>query len=337
MKCVVFSSKPYDEEFFAAEARDNGGSGVDWELIFRPFRLEAATAGAAAGFDAVCVFVNDVLDGDCLRRLKDGGVKWIVLRCAGFNGVDLEEAKRLGMVVTRVPAYSPHAVAEHTVALLMTLNRQIHRAFNRVRDHNFSLAGLVGTDLYRKTVGLIGLGKIGRTAAKIFRGYGCEVLGFDPQADQAWAAENGVTLCRMDELIERADIVSLHLPLTKETHHLLNAESFGRMKPSAFLVNTSRGKLIDTKALIGALKGGRLGGVALDVYEEEEGVFFEDLSGQVLQDDDLSRLLTFPNVLITAHQAFLTKEALSEIARITLGNLRALGAGGEALPETRLA
>jgi D-lactate dehydrogenase len=254
------------------------------------------------------------------------------LRCAGFNNVDLAAAKSLGLAITRVPAYSPHAVAEHTIALLLALNRKIHRAYNRVREHNFSLSGLVGFDLHGKTVGVVGTGKIGKIATKIFRGFGTEVLAFDPIPSPEWAAALGVCYVAFDTLLANSDIVSLHLPLTPSSRHLLNAANFARMKPGAFLLNTSRGKLVDTTGLIEALKTGRLGGVALDVYEEEEGLFFEDHSGEILQDDELSHLLTFPNVLITAHQAFLTHEALSEIARVTTANLVRL-AEGQPFPE----
>ena len=276
------------------------------------------------GAQAVCVFVNDRLDAPCLEQLHQAGVRLVALRCAGFNNVDLAAAQALGLVITRVPAYSPHAVAEHAIALLLALNRKLHRAYNRVREHNFSLSGLVGFDVHGKTVGVVGTGKIGKIAAQIFRGFGTEVLAYDPQPAPEWAASHGVRYTEFDALLAASDIVSLHLPLSPQTRHLLNAETFARLKPGAFLVNTSRGKLVDTTALIEALKSGRLGGVAMDVYEEEEGIFFEDLSGEILQDDELSRLLTFPNVLITAHQAFLTSEALNEIARVTTENLLCL-------------
>ncbi len=264
------------------------------------------------------------------------GVRLVALRCAGFNNVDLTAAKSLGLAVTRVPAYSPHAVAEHTIGLLLTLNRKIHRAWNRVREHNISLAGLVGFDVAGKTIGIVGTGKIGKITAQIFRGFDATVLAFDPEPAPDWARPHDVRYVEFDALLAASDVVSLHLPLTSQTRHLLNAETFARLKPGACLVNTSRGKLVDTTALIEALKSGRLGGVALDVYEEEEGLFFEDHSGEVLQDDELSRLLTFPNVLITTHQAFLTREALTEIARVTTENLLHAGTG-DFLPDTRLA
>jgi D-lactate dehydrogenase len=332
MNTVAFyDTKPYDREHFERAAR---AGEIQWR--FHEFRLTSETAGSVDGAKAVCVFVNDRLDAPCLEQLRQAGVRLVALRCAGFNNVDLVVAKTLGLAVTRVPAYSPYAVAEHTVALLLALNRKIHRAYNRVREHNFSLSGLVGFDLHGKTVGLAGTGKIGKIAARIFRGFGMEVLAFDPYPSPEWAAETGVRYVDFATLLAGSDIVSLHLPLTPETDHLIDASSLARMKPGAFLLNTSRGKLVDTTSMIEALKSGRLGGVALDVYEEEEGVFFEDHSGEVLQDDELSRLLTFPNVLITAHQAFLTNEALHEIARVTTGNLLRLAEGKPFLPDSVL-
>ena len=313
---AFYDTKPYDREYFERAA--------DSERLrcqFHEFRLTAETAASVAGAQAVCVFVNDRLDRACLEQLHRAGVRHVALRCAGFNNVDTNASTALGIVVTRVPAYSPHAVAEHTVGLLLTLNRKIHRAWNRVREHNFSLAGLVGFDVAGKTIGIVGTGKIGKITAQIFRGFDATVLAFDPAPAPDWARQHGIRYTEFDALLTASDVVSLHLPLTPQSHHLLNAETFGRMKAGAHLINTSRGKLVDTTALIEALKSGRLGGVALDVYEEEEGLFFEDHSGEVLQDDELSRLLTFPNVLITAHQAFLTHEALTEIARVTVENL----------------
>jgi D-lactate dehydrogenase len=260
----------------------------------------------------------------------------VALRCAGFNNVDLAAAREAGIAVVRVPAYSPHAVAEHTLALLLALNRKIHRAYNRVREHNFSLGGLVGFDLHGKTAGIVGTGKIGRITAQILRGFGTEVLAYDPYPSVEWAAAHGVRYTDFASLLAGSDIVSLHLPLTPQSRHLLTTATFAQMKPGAYLINTSRGKLVDTTALLEALKTGRLGGVALDVYEEEEGIFFEDHSGEILQDDELSRLLTFPNVLITAHQAFLTQEALSEIARVTTANLLHFAAGRPLIEESVL-
>lgn len=318
---AVYDTKPYDLLHLPAAA----GPGVD--LRFLNFRLSVDTAGTADGARAVCVFVNDVIDKDCLASLASQGIELVALRCTGFNNVDLEAARDLGIAVTRVPLYSPNAVAEHAVALLLTLNRQVHRSFNRVRDHNFSLQGLVGFDLNGRTAGIVGTGKIGRILARILRGFGMVVVAYDPYPDAAWASREGITYVDPITLSSLSDVISLHVPLTPETHHIIRRETIDCMKPGVILVNVSRGGLIDTVALLEALKTGRLGGVALDVYEEEEGVFFEDLSGTVLQDDLLARMLTFPNVLITAHQAFLTHEALSDIARITGANLRSLVLG----------
>jgi D-lactate dehydrogenase len=319
MIIAFYDTKPYDRDYFKRAA---AGQAVEWR--FHEFRLSADTAPTAQGASAVCVFVNDHLDRPCLEKLAEQGIRLVALRCAGFNNVDLAAARELGVAVTRVPAYSPHAVAEHTVALLLTLNRKIHRAYNRVRELNFSLSGLVGFDLHGKTVGLVGTGKIGRCTAAIFKGFGCRVLAYDPLPQTEWAARHDIEYVALADLLRSSDIVSLHLPLTPETHYLLNAETLALTKPGTYIINTSRGRLVETKALIDALKSGHVGGVALDVYEEEEGIFFEDLSGQVLQDDELSRLLGFPNVLITSHQAFLTEEALSEIARVTVQNLLCL-------------
>ena len=313
---AFYDTKPYDREYFGHAA-----NGTDIILHYHEFRLTAKTASSAQGADVVCVFVNDRLDHGCLTQLAGLGIRLVALRCAGFNNVDREAAAELCITIVRVSAYSPYAVAEHAVALLLALNRKIHRAYNRVREQNFSLSGLVGFDLHGKTVGIIGTGKIGRVTAQIFRGFGCHVLAHDPLPQDQWAAEHHIRYVSMDELLTASDVVSLHLPLTPETHDLLNVTTIAMMKPGAYLVNTSRGKLVDTAAIIVALKSGHLGGVALDVYEEEEGIFFEDLSAEVLQDDELARLTSFPNVLITAHQAFLTHEALTEIARVTLDSI----------------
>ena len=322
IEIAVYDTKPYDREYLAHAP---GAERIAWR--FHEFRLSAETAPAAKGAPAVCVFVNDQADRACLEILAALGVKLLALRCAGYNNVDVAAARALGLAVVRVPAYSPHAVAEHAVALLLTLNRKIHRAFNRVRELNFSLSGLVGFDLHGKTVGIVGTGKIGRIAAQIFRGFGCELLAHDPFPAEDWAAGHAVHYVSFDTLLATSDIISLHAPLTPETLRLLDEKTIARMKPGVFIVNTSRGKLIETSSLIAALKTGHVGGVALDVYEEEEGIFFEDLSGQVLADDELARLLSFPNVLITAHQAFLTHEALSEIARVTTANVLQLESG----------
>jgi D-lactate dehydrogenase len=316
LEVAVFDAKPYDREFFAPANHD---AKIFWRFL--ECRLSTETAETARGAQAVCVFVNDRVDRPCLEILAKLGIKLIALRCAGFNNLDLAAARSLNLAVVRVPAYSPHAVAEHTVALLLALNRNIHRAFNRVREHNFALNGLVGFDIYQKTIGVVGTGRIGRIVAQIFRGFESTVLAYDPFPSPDWADEHGIRYTQLDELLCTSDIVTLHVPLTSETSHLLREETFAKMKRGAYLINTSRGKLIDTRALIQSLKRGQLGGVALDVYEEEEGIFFEDHSSQLLLDDELSRLLTFPNVLITAHQAFLTREALTEIARVTSENI----------------
>ena len=322
MITAVYDTKSYDREWLQ---RAGEGSGIDWR--FWEFRLTAQTAPMARGAAAVCVFVNDQVDRECLQALVDGGVKWVVLRCTGHNNVDVEAARELGIMVARVPAYSPYAVAEHAVALLLTLNRKIHRAYSRVRDLNFSLHGLEGFDLYGKTAGIFGTGRIGRITAGILRGFGMRVLAYDPFPAADWAGQAGVTYMDAASLVRQSDVISLHVPLTPQTRHLIRGETLALMKREAIIINVSRGKLIDTAALIDALKAGRLGGVGLDVYEEEEGIFFEDLSGQVLQDDELARLLTFPNVLITSHQAFLTREALGDIARSTVANLVAMASG----------
>ncbi len=331
IETAVYDTKSYDRDYLS---RAPGTEGIGWH--FHEFRLSAATAPAATGAQAVCLFVNDTADRACLEILAELGVRLLALRSAGYNNVDLAACRDLGLAVVRVPAYSPHAVAEHAVTLLLALNRKIPRAFNRVRDFNFSLGGLEGFDLHGKTVGIVGTGRIGRVAAQIFRGFGCTVLAHDPMPDAAWAAAQDARYVAFEALLAGSDIVSLHLPLLPETFHLLNERTLERMKPGVFIVNTSRGKLIDTLALIAALKAGHIGGVALDVYEEEEGIFFEDLSGKALQDDELSLLLSFPDVLITAHQGFLTKEALGEIARVTTANLLRLGSGGAFLEGTVL-
>lgn len=331
IRAAFFDTKPYDRQYFE---RAQGAEKLS--LIFHEFRLSSETVAVARDADVVCVFVNDRLDRPCIEALAAAGVKLIALRCAGYNNVDLAAAKERGIPVVRVPAYSPHAVAEHTVALLLALNRKIHRAYHRVRDQNFSLSGLVGFDLYGKTVGIVGTGRIGRITAEIFSGFGTKLLAYDRTPSTEWATSRGVTYTDFHDLLAQSDVVSLHLPLTPDSHYLINEKTIGHMKPGAHLVNTSRGKLIDTSAVIDALKSGQLGGVALDVYEEEEGIFFEDLSGLVLQDDELSRLLTFPNVLITAHQAFLTDEALTEIARVTSENIVRFSDGRTFLDGTQL-
>ena len=313
---AVFDAKPYDRDYIT---RTSGADKLDWR--FQEFRLDAKTVLAADGAQVVCAFVNDVLNREVLEHLAGSGIQLVALRCAGFNNVDLEAAKELGIAITRVPSYSPHAVAEHTIALILALNRKIHRAYNRVREMNFSLSGLVGFDLFGKTAGVLGTGKIGRIVAEILHGFGMRVLAFDLYPNQEWATQNGIQYVEPRTLARESDLITLHLPLTPQTDHIVNKDTLALTKPGVMLINVSRGRLIHTRALIEALKSGHMGGVALDVYEEEEGIFFEDLSGEVLHDDELARLLSFPNVLVTAHQAFLTHEALSEIARITVENV----------------
>ena len=317
---AAFDTKPYDREALLEASADHG---IDWHFL--EFRLSQDTAPAAKNARAVCVFVNDRLDRPCLEILANEGVELIALRCAGFNNVDIDSARELKLTVTRVPAYSPHAVAEHAVALLLTLNRKIHRAFNRVRELNFSLNGLVGFDLFGKTAGIIGTGKIGRVTAQILRGFGMRLLAYDVFPDREWAAHHGVEYVEsVPDLLQNSHVISLHAPLTPETRYLISDDTLPLIRPGSILLNVSRGALVETRALIDALKSGLLAGVGLDVYEEEEGIFFEDLSNCVLHDDELARLLTFPNVLITSHQAFLTREALSEIACATVANVSAL-------------
>lgn len=313
---IVYDTKPYDRDYLGA------ATGAErFNLRFNKFRLEPETAPTAEGAKAICVFVNDHVGCDTLEALARLDVRMVALRCAGFNNIDVKAAREMGIAVSRVPSYSPHAVAEHTVALILTLNRKIHRAFNRVRELDFSLNGLVGFDLHGKTAGVIGTGKIGRIVCRILKGFGMTVLASDPYPNKEWAVQNGVEYTDCAKLAGESDIISLHTPLTAETDHLICSDFISKMKPGAMLVNVSRGRLVHTAALIEGLKSGQVGGVALDVYEEEEGVFFENLSGLVLQDDELARLLTFPNVLITSHQAFLTREALSEISRVTVENI----------------
>lgn len=320
MRVMAYSVRRFEREALTAAFAD----GVH-DLHVTDAPLNAATAAAAGGFDAVSIFVSDRADATTLGRLHAGGVRALVLRSAGFNHVDTAAAGALGLALARVPEYSPHAVAEHAVGLLLCLNRKLHRAYNRVREANFSLDGLVGFDLVGKTVGVIGTGRIGRVFADIMRGFGCRVSAYDrrPAADAPFA------YVPLERLYAESDVISLHVPLTPETRHLIDDAVFAAMKPGAVLVNTGRGALVDTPALIRALKGGRLGGAALDVYEEEENVFFNDLSDRVLDDDVLARLLTFPNVVLTAHQAFLTHEALFAIAHTTRANIDALAAGRE--------
>lgn len=321
MKTTVFSAKPYDEQFLTAA---NARFGHD--LVFIENRLDTATAPLAAGARAVCVFVNDRLDAACLGALHAAGVRFIALRCAGYNNVDLAATRRLGLAVARVPAYSPEAVAEHALALLLTLERRTHKAYNRVRDGNFALDGLLGRTLHGRTVGVVGTGNIGRAFARIMLGLGCRVLAHDVAEDAALRAL-GVRYVPLEDLWPAAEILSLHCPLLPGTRHLVRRDTLALMRDGTTLINTSRGGLVDTEAAIEALKSRRLGALGLDVYEEEASLFYEDRSRQVIQDDVFMRLTTFPNVLITGHQAFFTHEALETIAETTLANLADFAAG----------
>jgi D-lactate dehydrogenase len=331
-RIALFDTHAFERVAFAAANERHR-----FDLTFFEPRLTHETAALTAGFDAVCPFVNDRLDAETLAALHANGVRLIALRSAGYNHVDLRVAAALGLPVVRVPEYSPYAVAEHAVALLLALNRKIHRAFNRVREANFSLDGLVGFDLHGKIVGLVGTGRIGRVMATIMRGFGCRVLAADLQPDESFAEQLPLRYVSLPELYRESDIVSLHVPLTPSTYHLIDAEALQTMKRGVVLINTGRGALIDTRALIDALKSEHVGAAGLDVYEEEEGVFFRDLSDRVLQDDVLARLLTFPNVLITSHQAFLTREALANIAETTLANIATFGRGEPLQNEVRAA
>lgn len=330
MRVAVFSSRQYEIPFFE---RANVEAGH--ELRFLEPRLTAETVALAAGFDAVSLFVNDQPSGAVLRELAATGTRLLALRSAGFNHVDLTTATELGLTVVRVPAYSPYAVAEHAAALILSLNRKLHRAYTRVREMNFALDGLLGFDLHGKTVGVIGTGNIGTVFCRIMLGFDCEVLASDPYPSDECIAM-GVTYVPTDELLARSDIVALHCPLTPDTHHMINAPTFSRMKQGVMLINTSRGALVDTRAAIAALKSGRLGHLGLDVYEEEAHLFFENLSDTVIHDDTFARLLTFPNVLITGHQGFFTREALDRIARTTIDNITAFATGRGEMHEVTL-
>ncbi|WP_414834082.1 2-hydroxyacid dehydrogenase [Afifella sp. YEN Y35] len=315
MKVAVFSTKNYDRSFI-----EKAGEGSGHEFHFFEPHLTRETAPLARGADAVCIFVNDSADAETLASVKEEGVRFVALRCAGFNNVDLAAAHRLGMSVARVPAYSPHAVAEYTIGLILALNRKLCRAHNRVREGNFSLEGLLGFDLKGKTAGVVGTGAIGAVVVKILRGFGMNVLTYDLRENPDCLAD-GARYVSLDELFAESDVITLHCPLTPGTRHLVDADRIASLKPGCMLINTSRGALVDAPALIEGLKSGQIGSLGLDVYEEEADLFFEDLSNYMLQDDVFARLLTFPNVLITGHQAFFTEEALSAIAETTIANL----------------
>lgn len=316
MKVAVFSTKSYDRKFLEAANTE-----YQHELVFLEPRLTPETCMLAAGSQAVCAFVNDQLDAKTLTGLASQGIKLIALRSAGFNHVDIGKATELGITVVRVPAYSPYAVAEHTIGLILTLNRRIHRAYARIREGNFSLDGLLGFDLHGKTIGIIGTGKIGTLVAQILKAFGCKLVAYDKSPSSRLCQELAVEYVSLPQLLATTDIISLHCPSIPDTYHLINAETIAQMKTGVMLINTSRGALIDTKAVINGLKSGKIGYLGLDVYEQEGELFFEDFSNTVIQDDLFERLLTFPNVLITGHQAFFTVDALNSIAKTTLANI----------------
>ncbi|MEH2066843.1 MAG: 2-hydroxyacid dehydrogenase [Nostoc sp.] len=329
MKVAVFSTKAYDRQFLSAV-----NSPTEHELVFFEPRLNQDTAILAAEFPAVCVFVHDQVDAPTLELLASRGTHLVVLRCAGFNNVDLQAAADLGITVVRVPAYSPYGVAEHAVGLILSLNRKIHRAYNRVRESNFSLDGLLGFNLHQRTVGIIGTGKIGLILGQIMKGFGCDILAYDVYHNPELEALGGKYV-ELPELFATSDIISLHCPLTPETHHLIDAEAIEQIKSGVMLINTSRGALIDTQAVIEGLKSGKIGYLGVDVYEQESELFFEDLSGEIIQDDIFQRLTTFPNVLITGHQAFFTAEALYKIAETTFANISDVEQGRPCANEIR--
>jgi D-lactate dehydrogenase len=313
MKVAIFSTQSYDKQFFDLVNTDFGH-----ELVFLEPVLNAKTAILAKGCQAVCVFVNDLVDADTLKVLHDSGITTLVLRCAGFNQIDLETAKGFGINVFRVPSYSPEAVAEHAVAMIMTLNRKTHKAYNRIREGNFSLERLIGFNLSGKKAGLIGLGQIGLAFARIMQGFGTEVLAYDPVVKDV---PSYIQLVEYDTLISTVDIISIHCPLNEHTRHMVDRQSFEKMKDGVMLINTSRGAILDSSDAIEALKAGKLGYLGIDVYEQEDKLFFRDLSESLIADEQILRLMSFPNVLITAHQGFFTNEALTEIAHTTLQNL----------------
>ena len=320
MRVAVFSTKIHDREYLSA-----ANAGLH-ELEFLESKLTKETAPLANGMPAVCIFVNDTASAEVLDLLAHGGTRLLALRSAGFNHVDIEAAHLLGMSVVRVPAYSPNAVAEFTVGMILALDRKYHRAHNRVREGNFSLEGLLGFDLHTRTVGIVGTGKIGHLVARILSGFGCRIVAHDPYPNDE-TVRLGVEYLDLRRLLGESDIITLHTPLTPETHHLMDEAALRLVKPGAMLINTSRGALVDTEAAIDALKDGRLGSLGLDVYEEEADLFFEDLSNQVIADDVFSRLLTFPNVLVTGHQAFFTNDALTQIAETTIANITKFESG----------
>lgn len=323
MKIIVFDIHGFENTLLKEHL------GKKHDLKFVDVKLSEHTVDLAKGFDAAVVFIHDTVSAVVLESLKQSGIRFLVTRSAGFNHIDLQAAKRLNIRVANVPKYSPYAVAEHAIALMLTLNRKIIRAHHRLMDLNFSLNGLVGFDMHEKTVGIIGLGKIGRVMARILCGFGCKILGYDVQPDRSLAKDFCVNFTTLDELYQNSDIITLHAPLNAQTHYLINQDSLAKMKKGVMLINTSRGGLINTQDVIKAIKSGKIGYLGLDVYEEENELFFEDHSEDILQDDVIARLMTFPNVLITSHQAFLTHEAIENIAHTTAENLDCFAANGK--------
>ncbi len=322
MKIAFFDTKPYDRKSFDEVNKDFG-----FDITYFDAHLKPQTAELGAGFDAVCAFVNDTLNKEVIAHLAEHGVRIIGLRCAGYNNVDFKAA--YGRIhVVRVPAYSPYAVAEHAVALMMALNRKTHKAYNRIRDGNFSINGLLGFDMHNKTAGIIGTGKIGRCLVSILRGFGMQVLAYDAYPEKEYAKSSGISYVSLEQIYKRSDVISLHCPLNKETEHMIDGQTISKMKKGVMIINTGRGKLIHTEALIDGLKSGKIGAAGLDVYEEESEYFFEDRSTEMITDDILARLFTFPNVLVTSHQGFFTAEALYNIAQTTLNNLKEFFDGG---------
>lgn len=329
-RIAFYDTRSYDKNSFEKENENR-----NFDIEYYEFRLSEKTAFTAKGFEAVCVFVNDVVNAEVLETLKSCGIKLVLLRCAGFNNVDLDAAAKNGIKVARVPAYSPHAVAEHAVALLMSLTRHIPQAYLRTKTQNFNIEGLTGRDLFGLTAGVFGTGKIGRVMAEILKGFGMKIICYDPYPNNEWADKNGFTYVDVDTIFKTSDVLTFHCPLTDQTRHIVNHDTTKMMKHDAVIINTGRGALIDTKALVHALKHKYIGGAALDVYEEESQFFFKDWSAEVLTDDVLARLLTFPNVIITGHQAFLTSTALANIAQVTLDNFTDFLAGKELVNEVK--
>lgn len=319
MKIAVFSTQKYDREFLSAVPTEH-------KFVFFEAQLNNDTVNLTQGFDGVCIFVNDHADSEIITELKNNGIKVIALRCAGFNNVDVKAAEKADIRVVRVPAYSPEAVAEHAVALIMTLNRKTHKAYLRIKENNFSLERLTGFNIYGKTVGVIGTGKIGKAFCKIMLGFGAKVIAYDKFEDDE-AKKLGIKYVTFEEVLKNSDIISLHCPLTPETKYMIDWEAFANMKDGVMLINTSRGALINTKDAILALKRGKIGYLGIDVYEQEEHLFYKDLSENIIPDDTIARLMSFPNVMMTSHQGFFTKEALTEIAATTVGNIDCVAQG----------